>query len=102
MYLYAITKLLPGHSEKDLHSVLTYLKTSYENKPAPLDHGFQPEEAREELQKEKKEKKEMQKEKKDQKKEKKEKKETGDVTHLLFGVECFVYIRCQIRFIAFG
>ena len=49
MYLYAITKLLPGHSEKDLHSVLTYLKSSYENKPAPLDHGFQPEEAREEL-----------------------------------------------------
>ena len=67
MYLYAITKLLPGHSEKDLHSVLTYLKSSYENKPAPLDHGFQPEEAREELQKEKKEKKEMQKEKKEKK-----------------------------------
>lgn len=40
---------LTGHSEKDLHSVLTYLKSSYENKPAPLDHGFQPEEAREEL-----------------------------------------------------
>jgi len=40
---------LTGHSEKDLHSVLSYLKNSYENKAAPLDPDFQPEELKEEL-----------------------------------------------------
>ncbi|KAL5271784.1 hypothetical protein ACHWQZ_G000097 [Mnemiopsis leidyi] len=43
------TLKLTGHSEKDLHSVLSYLKTSYENKAAPLDPSFEPHELKEEL-----------------------------------------------------
>ena len=38
-----------GHSEKDLHSVLSYLKKSYEKKPAPMNPDFVPHELREEL-----------------------------------------------------
>jgi len=40
---------LTGHSEKDLHSVLSYLKQSFESKPAPLDPDFEPEELKDEL-----------------------------------------------------
>jgi hypothetical protein len=49
VFVTVTSSYLPGHSEKDLHSVLSYLKQSFESKPAPLDPDFEPEELKDEL-----------------------------------------------------